>query len=196
MTEPNTAIQFDGHFYANLTQGETKLFSEIKFTASLDYVIADVDKFNTMMGGQLPVDLMKQNASFATEKTFTNLFEEGCSLDELKYKVDTQSALILQDSSLVDWEERCGIRAVQINNMAVEIDPQALKLFSFASMTSSAPAPAPTNNSSWKCTCGSMNSGNFCPQCGSKKPEDWVCSCGNVNKGKFCSECGTPRSFN
>lgn len=194
MTEPNTAIQFDGHFYANLTQGETKLFSEIKFTASLDYVIADVDKFNTMMGGQLPVDLMKQNASFATEKTFTNLFEEGCSLDELKYKVDTQSSLILQDSSLADWEERCGIRAVQINNMAIEIDPQALKLLSFASMAS--PAPAPASNSSWKCTCGSMNSGNFCPQCGSKKPEDWVCSCGNVNKGKFCSECGTPRSFN
>ncbi len=193
MTEPNTAIQFNGHFYANLTQGETKLFSEIKFTASLDYVIADADKFNTMLGGQLPVDLMKQNASFATEKTFTNLFEEGCSLDELKYKVDTQSSLILQDSSLVDWEERCGIRAVQINNMAIEIDPQALKLLSFASMAS--PAPAPASNSSWKCTCGSMNSGNFCPQCGSKKPEDWVCSCGNVNKGKFCSECGTPRGF-
>ena len=195
MTEPNTAIQFNGHFYANLTQGETKLFSEIKFTASLDYVIADVDKFNTMLGGNLPVDLMKQNASFATEKTFTNLFEEGCSLDELKYKVDTQTSLILQDSSLADLEERCGIRAVQINNMVIEIDPQSLKLFSFASMASPAPAPAPTNNSCWKCSCGSMNSGNFCPQCGSKKPEDWVCSCGNVNKGKFCSECGTPRGF-
>ncbi len=193
MTEPNTAIQFNGHFYVNLTQGETKLFSEIKFTANLDYVIADADKFNTMLGGQLPVDLMKQNASFATEKTFTNLFEEGCSLDELKYKVDTQSALILQDSSLADWEERCGIRAVQINNMAIEIDPQALKLLSFASMAS--PAPAPASNSSWKCTCGSANSGNFCPRCGNKKPEDWVCSCGNVNKGKFCSECGTPRGF-
>ncbi len=195
MTEPNTAIQFNGHFYANLKQGETKLFSEIKFTASLDYVIADADKFNTIMGGQLPLDLMKQNASFATEKTFTNLFEEGCSLDELKYKVDTQSSLILQDSSLVGWEERCGIKAVQINNMAIEIDPQTLKLFSFASIATSAPAPAPTNNSSWKCTCGSMNSGNFCPRCGNKKPEDWVCSCGNVNKGKFCSECGTPRGF-
>mgnify|MGYP000379245816 FL=1 len=23
--------------------------------------------------------------------------------------------------------------------------------------------------------------------------ESWVCSCGNVNKGKFCSECGNPR---
>ena len=191
MTEPNKAIQFDGHFYANLTQGETKLFSEIKFTASLDYVIADVDKFNTMMGGQLPVDLMKQNASFATEKTFTNLFEEGCSLDELKYTVDTQSSLILQDSSVTAWEERCGIRAAQINNMVIEIDPQALKLLSFA--TATIPAPVPKSNSSWKCTCGSVNSGNFCPQCGSKKPEDWVCSCGNVNKGKFCSECGTPR---
>lgn len=193
MTEPCTAIPFEGHFYTELIQGEIKLFSEIKFTASLEYVIADADKFNTMTGGNLPAQLMKENASFATEKTFTRLLEKGCSLDELKYKVDTQSSLILQDSSLTDWEERCGIRVVQINNMVIEIDPQALKLLSFASMAS--PAPAPASNSSWKCTCGSVNSGNFCPQCGSKKPEDWVCSCGNVNKGKFCSECGTPRGF-
>ena len=43
----------------------------------------------------------------------------------------------------------------------------------------------------WKCSCGAVNSGNFCSECGSKKPADgWVCSCGSVNKGKFCSNCG------
>ena len=49
-------------------------------------------------------------------------------------------------------------------------------------------AAAPTG---WKCSCGAVNSGNFCSECGSKKPADgWVCSCGSVNKGKFCSNCG------
>ncbi|MBR6503683.1 MAG: SPFH domain-containing protein, partial [Firmicutes bacterium] len=56
-------------------------------------------------------------------------------------------------------------------------------------------ASQPAN--SWKCTCGAVNTGNFCTQCGAKKPEasedGWTCSCGAVNKGKFCSECGAPK---
>ena len=46
----------------------------------------------------------------------------------------------------------------------------------------------------WKCSCGTMVSGNFCPECGAKKPaEEWTCICGTVNKGKFCSECGAKK---
>ncbi len=47
----------------------------------------------------------------------------------------------------------------------------------------------------WKCSCGAVATGNFCPECGAKKPaaEGWVCSCGAVNKGKFCTECGTKK---
>ncbi len=52
----------------------------------------------------------------------------------------------------------------------------------------SAPAPA-----GWKCSCGTAVNGNFCPNCGSKKPENdsWTCSCGAVNQGRFCSNCGS-----
>ena len=47
----------------------------------------------------------------------------------------------------------------------------------------------------WKCSCGAVANGKFCPECGSKKPEaeGWQCSCGTVNKGKFCTECGTKK---
>ncbi|MBR2019372.1 MAG: SPFH domain-containing protein [Clostridia bacterium] len=48
----------------------------------------------------------------------------------------------------------------------------------------------------WTCSCGASNTGKFCSECGSKKPEaasGWTCSCGKVNTGKFCSECGSPR---
>ena len=46
----------------------------------------------------------------------------------------------------------------------------------------------------WTCSCGSVNTGKFCPDCGIKKPEGpWTCGCGAVNTGKFCSECGKPR---
>ncbi len=46
----------------------------------------------------------------------------------------------------------------------------------------------------WKCSCGKVNSGKFCTECGASKPEDgWKCDCGAVNKGKFCAECGAKK---
>ncbi len=49
-----------------------------------------------------------------------------------------------------------------------------------------------TSANGWKCACGATVSGNFCTECGAKKPADegWTCSCGAVNKGKFCPNCG------
>ena len=56
------------------------------------------------------------------------------------------------------------------------------------------PAAAPAANT-WKCACGALAGGNFCPECGAKKPsaDGWTCSCGAVNKGKFCSNCGAKK---
>ena len=58
------------------------------------------------------------------------------------------------------------------------------------------PAPQQTapQAAGWTCACGTVNSGNFCSNCGSPKPSaDWICSCGTKNSGKFCSNCGAPR---
>lgn len=56
-----------------------------------------------------------------------------------------------------------------------------------------APAAAPAG--SWVCSCGAAVTGNFCPECGTKRPvsEGWTCSCGTVNKGNFCTECGAKK---
>jgi len=196
--EAFNGIQFDGRFHTEVVQGTYKLFTEVKFTATLIIEIADPDKFNTMFGGQLPVDLIKNDASRVAEMTFTKMFADGCSVDELKYKADTQADLILQDFAIAGWEARAGIRATAINDVLIEIDPKTEKLLStVATMNiASAPvsAPAPQGNAVWQCVCGNNNSGKFCTECGTKKPEDWVCSCGNRNKGKFCTECGKPKN--
>ncbi|MBR4346136.1 MAG: SPFH domain-containing protein [Oscillospiraceae bacterium] len=53
--------------------------------------------------------------------------------------------------------------------------------------------PAPAG--SWTCSCGQVNTGNFCNNCGSKKPDNgsWTCSCGQVNTGNFCNNCGSKK---
>ena len=49
---------------------------------------------------------------------------------------------------------------------------------------------------SWTCECGKVNNGNFCTECGKKKPSAmWTCSCGQVNSGNFCMNCGAKKNI-
>ena len=56
------------------------------------------------------------------------------------------------------------------------------------------PAPAAPAANGWTCPkCGTVNSGNFCGNCGEKKPDSgkWICpKCGKENEGNFCGNCG------
>jgi len=63
----------------------------------------------------------------------------------------------------------------------------AQELFAMGAQKQSVPS-----GNQWKCACGAVNTGKFCPQCGSPRPAaaGWTCVCGTVNKGRFCSECG------
>ncbi|MCM1529541.1 MAG: SPFH domain-containing protein [Alistipes sp.] len=54
--------------------------------------------------------------------------------------------------------------------------------------------PMPTVGDGWTCGCGTSNTGKFCANCGKPRPADgWTCQCGAVNKGRFCAECGKPK---
>lgn len=56
-------------------------------------------------------------------------------------------------------------------------------------------AQQPAQQAGWTCSCGTVNTGKFCSNCGAQNPAaaSWTCSCGTVNTGKFCSNCGSPR---
>ena len=72
----------------------------------------------------------------------------------------------------------------------------AQNLFAMGQQQAQQQAPAAPAAGTWKCTCGTMATGKFCPECGSQKPADesgWTCSCGAVNKGKFCQNCGAKK---
>ena len=76
-----------------------------------------------------------------------------------------------------------GMNAQQLFAMGAQQQPQATPQM----------APQSAGNS-WTCSCGNVNTGNFCPNCGSQRPAaGWTCSCGTVNTGNFCTQCGSPR---
>ncbi len=58
--------------------------------------------------------------------------------------------------------------------------------------------PAPPADG-WQCSCGTTVNGNFCPQCGQKKPQPraagaWNCpGCGTAVTGNFCPQCGSKK---
>lgn len=56
-----------------------------------------------------------------------------------------------------------------------------------------------TASDAWDCTCGNKVIGNFCNNCGTKKPQPvvadtWNCSCGQMRiVGNFCNNCGAKK---
>jgi membrane protease subunit (stomatin/prohibitin family) len=52
-------------------------------------------------------------------------------------------------------------------------------------------ADQPREEKTWRCSCGAVNNGKFCTECGA--PQGWACACGSINKGKFCPECGAKK---
>ena len=64
----------------------------------------------------------------------------------------------------------------------------AANLFAMGANTENS---APKNG--WTCSCGAVNTGKFCSECGKPQPSGgWTCECGTANTGKFCSNCGKP----
>ena len=74
--------------------------------------------------------------------------------------------------------------------MQMQMQQQAMQQQSAAQQTSQ------QSSNTWKCSCGAENTGNFCNNCGAKKPApagEWTCSCGTKNTGNFCGGCGAKR---
>ena len=88
-----------------------------------------------------------------------------------------------------------GMNAAQLFQMGQQQMQQAASVQQTASVQQAAQPVQQSAAGGWKCACGAIAGGKFCPECGAKKPEadGWTCSCGAVNKGKFCSECGSKR---
>ena len=86
-----------------------------------------------------------------------------------------------------------GMAGGQVGNLFAMGQQQA------AQQAAAQPAAPAAPADGWTCSCGKVNTGKFCAECGSPKPapkpaaDSWTCSCGTVNTGKFCAECGAKK---
>ena len=92
------------------------------------------------------------------------------------------------------------LRAEELMRKTMEEAQAAIEKAEAAAAAAPAKEPPPEREeperpilrtASWICTCGSKNTGNFCPDCGAAR--EWTCACGTRNAGNFCTQCGRRR---
>ena len=109
------------------------------------------------------------------------------------YMVDAQAEAMKMAASNQNAGPMMGFMGMNMANMAGGVNAQNLFAMGQQQMQQTQQTAQP-DPAGWTCTCGHVNTGKFCVECGTKKPEEgWTCACGHVNKGKFCSECGAKK---
>ena len=116
-----------------------------------------------------------QRTAILRDPTMAAATLTGAQADAMKAAASNQSGAMTGFMGMGFAQQAGGVNAQQLYAMGAQ---QA--------------APA----GGWKCSCGAVAKGNFCPECGAKKPApagSWKCACGTQNTGKFCSECGAKK---
>ena len=116
-----------------------------------------------------------QRTAILRDPTMAAATLTGAQADAMKAAASNQSGAMTGFMGMGFAQQAGGVNAQQLYAMGAH----------------QAAAPA---QSGWKCACGAVANGNFCPECGAKKPApagSWKCSCGAENTGNFCPECGS-----
>ena len=101
-------------------------------------------------------------------------------------------AQAMQDAAKNPGGAAIGFMGMNMAAQSTNFNPQAM--YQMVGEQQAKAQEAVKSSGTWTCSCGAQASGNFCPNCGAKKPaEGWTCACGAVNKGKFCTECGAKK---
>ena len=165
-------------------------------------VIADytVDRLESQMRTELLT---------ALQPSFARISEQGVRYSALPAHT-SELADALNEELSGKWRDLRGIEIVSFGVSSVKAseedeamiqEAQRNAMFRDPTMAAAhlvgAQAAAPAKDG-WKCACGAVNTGNFCAQCGAKKPEEipagaWKCACGSINTGNFCPQCGAKK---
>ena len=181
----------------------------VRCSGVYSYKIADPLLFYTNVCGNVEQEYSREELDGQLKTEFVSALQPAFGrLSELElrpnqivtHNTDLENAM---NTALSEkWGELRGLKVVSITLGSVTLPDEDAEMIKQAQRTAimrdptMAAAPAAGG---WKCACGATVSGNFCPNCGAKKPEPqpeagaWRCKCGATATGKFCPECGSPK---
>lgn len=113
------------------------------------------------------------------------------------HMVQAQAEAMKKAASNQNAGPMMGFMGMNMANVAGGVNAKDLFAMGQTAQQAQPAQPAPkATGTEWTCTCGTVNSGKFCSECGAARPATgWICACGQVNEGKFCSECGAKRPW-
>lgn len=146
---------------------------------------------------------LQKNAAFVNP-TLAAANLAGAQMSAMQAAANNAGGAALGFMNLNMAQQAGGMNAQSLYQMGAQQQPQMQQIPQVQQTPMQPPAqpqqqPQPQPQAAaggWTCpSCGKAGiSGNFCPECGAKKPAEsagWTCpGCGTVNKGKFCVECG------
>ena len=144
-----------------------------------------------------PITLSDEDAELLKEAQRTSIYRDpsmaaatltGAQADAMRAAASNENGAMMGFMGMGMAAQAGGMNAQGLFQMAQNQQGQQ-----GAAQPASQPAAAAAG---WTCSCGKVNSGKFCEECGKPRPTDtvgWTCSCGAINKGKFCMECGKPK---
>lgn len=157
----------------------------------VQYAVGNQETYD-LMANSIPENAIADTVSLGVLKGLNSSFPSGLSFKQVENppaEIGNTALEIIKDELLKFF----GIvfTGIVVREIKAEIP-------SFIAHMIPGQKPANTNSAEkWVCpNCANSNEGNFCMECGTKKPEreTWICpNCQTSNKMKFCSECGTKK---
>lgn len=150
-----------------------------------------------------PITLPEEDAQLIKQAQRTAIMRDptmaaatlvGAQSDAMKSAANNPNGAMMGFMGMGMAQQAGGMNAQNLFAMGQQQAMQQQAAQQQASQQQTAPSP-----NSWKCACGTVVNGKFCPECGAKKPEPvqegaWKCmKCGTMATGKFCPECGAKK---
>lgn len=174
----------------------TKKWNELRGLAVVSIAINSITapKEDEDMIKQLQKSAVMRDANMAAATLV------GAQADAMRAAASNENGAMMGFMGMGMASQAGGMNAQNLFAMGQQQQAQQMQQQQMQQQQQQTPQAPPAQGGSWTCQCGSVNTGKFCPECGSTKPMNRMIVCDKCGwqsppsekLPKFCPECGDP----